>query len=90
MGWTLRVEFATREEQAARQIEGDWEERAFVRHLWANWGGLPEENREDIVRQGQTVTATCDVLDALLAAVQWLGYHTIPRQVLLERTHDYR
>ena len=89
MRWTLTVQFDKRQVQdAAAMLETDYEERMFMRYLWGMWSGLPEENNEDIQRNGQTVTATSDVLDPLMEAIRWVGFHTVPVRLELTRNED--
>jgi hypothetical protein len=84
MRWQLKVVFDT----PANQVDNDQpdlEERMFMRYLWDNWGGLPEENREDIHRNGSTVIADCDMIEPLVDAMRWVGMNTIPVMVSLTR-----
>jgi len=83
--WQLKVVFDTQADQVDND-QPDLEERMFMRYLWDMWGGLPEENREDIRREGSTVIADCDMLDPLVEAMYWVTMHTVPIQVTLTRS----
>lgn len=84
--WTLHVEF----DPPGSGIEG-WDETVmFMMRVARSFGGLWEELREIMVHEiGTTkVEVTVDTLEWLSSLMEWVSYHTIPREMRLTRNGE--
>jgi len=84
--WTLHVEF----DPAGSDSEA-WDETVmFMMRVARSFGGLWEELREIMAHEiGTTkVEVTVDTLEWLAGLMEWVSYHTIPREMRLTRNGD--
>ena len=86
--WLLTVTFdSIAETQTAGVYEGGLGEAAefyrYIREYWDN--GDPDFVDEVTSLTGETVTATCQILDPFEQPLEWLLTHTVPKSVSLER-----
>jgi hypothetical protein len=69
------------------------EHEAFYDYLARQWGGLDEEFRQDVTlkrlsKGPVSVVARADTCEVLLEAMRWVGYHSVPRRMELNRNGD--
>jgi hypothetical protein len=86
--WTLTVTFdSIADEIKAGFYEGGIGEAAefyqYIRRYWD--AGESAYLDEDTSLVGETVQATCGMLDPFIEPLQWLLMHSVPKSVLLER-----
>jgi hypothetical protein len=89
--WTLTAVFDSIEvTRTAGVYEGGLGEAAefytFLREYWDS--GRPEDLDETIEFTGETVTATCSMIDPFETPLKWLLDHTVPRSMMLTRNVD--
>lgn len=88
--WTLTVEFdSISEVRASPRYMGDesplGEVAEFYAWLREYWCADPDDVDEYIEWNGETVTATTDILDALAKPVDHAMYHGIPKRIEVKR-----
>jgi hypothetical protein len=88
--WQLTVDFDPKAIQEEVGLELGYEHEQFVTWLETQWGALPEEFAEDVktttLESGVIqVVAQSPIIDALMGAQQWLGWHAVPQRVELKR-----
>jgi hypothetical protein len=89
--WTLAAEFdSVHDTITAGAYEGGIGEAAsfyqWLREYWDN--GDPDFLDEAISFEGETVTATCSMIDPFAEPLRWLLMHAVPRSVTLKRNVD--
>jgi hypothetical protein len=88
--WTLIVEFdSVAEVRASPRYMGEeaplGEAAEFYAWLREYWCTAPDDVDEYIQWNGEIVTATVDILDALTEPVQRAMYHGVPKRVEVKR-----
>lgn len=82
--WSLHVEFDpyNPEDEESRD-----ETYLFMMHVARTFGGLWEEIREVMRHEKGTtrVEVSCDLLDYLARVMDWVMFHTIPKEIRLVR-----
>lgn len=66
------------------------ERDAFIRYVFATFGGLPEELPEVVRIDPETnaVEVAGDTLEYVARLSHWITMHTIPRQVIITRNEE--